>query len=92
MGNSSENIHDPGGSNPSGYSSLTGQNAEISSFARRIQNKYKSYPWSPLLKKESIKFIKELVFFLFPHFSGGKYSSTKEILLKLESLKRTWFI
>jgi serine O-acetyltransferase len=88
MGNSSENIHDSGGSNPSGYSSLTGQNAEFSSFARRIQNKYNSYPWSPLLKKESIKFIKELIFFLFPHFSGGKYSSAKEILSKLESLKK----
>ncbi len=81
------NFPDPGGSIPTGYSPVTGQHSEFSSFARRIRNKYKSYPWSPLLKKESIKFIKELVGFLFPHLSEKKYSATKEILSKLESLK-----
>jgi serine O-acetyltransferase len=71
----------------SGDPHTVGQFPGFNSFARRVQNKYKSYPWSPFLKKESIKFIKELVSFLFPHFSEKKYSSTNEILSKIESFR-----
>ena len=65
---------------------FTGKRTASAAFAKRISIKYKAYPWSPLLKKETIRFCKEMLSFLFPHFSEKEFHSVDDNLSQLEGL------
>lgn len=56
--------------------------------AKKILNNNHRHALSPLLKKEAIDYLHELVAFLFPHFSTKKFCSTADILAKLQLLER----
>jgi len=66
---------------------MTEKNSAYNAFAKRVLNKYQAYTWSPLLKKETIKFCKEILSFLFPHFSDKEFHTMEDIHSQLELLK-----
>jgi serine O-acetyltransferase len=57
-------------------------------FAKKLLNKRETHLCNSLLKQNSIKFLNEMVDFLFPHFSSQVYYSNKDVIAKLQLLER----
>lgn len=57
-------------------------------FIERFLEKRQAHSCTNALREDSISFLKELIDFLFPHFSSKVYHSSEDILAKMQLLKR----
>ena len=64
------------------------RNSIFIDFAKSLLSKRQNNSCTSSLKTESIDYLKELIDFLFPHFSSKMYYSTDDVLAKLQLLER----
>ncbi len=64
------------------------RNDALEVLAKKILSNNHRHALSPLLKKEAIDYITELLALLFPHFSFKKFCSAADILARLQLLER----
>ncbi len=64
------------------------RNIIFNNFAATLLSKRQTHSCTSLLKTEAIEYLKELIDFLFPHFSNRIYYSQEDILAKLQLLER----
>ncbi len=57
-------------------------------FAKKLLKKREKHFYNAPLKTESIKFLENLISFLFPHFSNKSYYDENDIISKLQLIKR----
>ncbi len=65
-----------------------GRNTSYSEFAESLLSKRQTNSCTASLKTEAIEYLKELIDFLFPHFSNKVYYSQEDILAKLQLMER----
>jgi serine O-acetyltransferase len=64
------------------------RNSIFIDFAKSLLNKRQNNSCTSSLKTEAIEYLKELIDFLFPHFSSKVYYSPDDVLAKLQLLER----
>jgi len=57
-------------------------------FSKTLLSKRQTHSCTSSLKTEAIEYVRELIDFLFPHFSSKIYYSTEDVLAKLQLLER----
>jgi serine O-acetyltransferase len=62
--------------------------AVLFKFSESLLNKRQTHSCTSSLKTEAIDYLKELIDFLFPHFSSKVYYSTEDVLAKLQLMER----
>ncbi len=67
---------------------ITGTNTSYSEFAESLLAKRQTNSCTASLKTEAIEYLKDLIDFLFPHFSNKVYYSQEDILAKLQLMER----
>ncbi|MCX7876413.1 MAG: serine acetyltransferase [Melioribacteraceae bacterium] len=64
------------------------QNETLYFFANELIQKRKTHFYNAPLKTEAIKFLENMIGFLFPHFSNKIYYNEEDVISKLQLLKR----
>lgn len=67
---------------------LPNRNSIFIDFAKSLLIKRQNHSCTSSLKTEAIDYLKELIDFLFPHFSSKVYYSSEDVLAKLQLLER----